>query len=108
MYIFQVDGFVIIVSPAPNHLREMAELIYEEFKPHTTNIVEKMTTLFEHGSTNRTTFTIDLKSAEDLLFLLKMTPYYWSTGLERLQNITNKNELSVTCDFNVDIFKVKT
>lgn len=106
--ILSKDGFVIIVSPAPNHLREMAELIYEEFKPHTTNIVEKMTTLFEHDSTNRTTFTIDLKSAEDLLFLLKMTPYYWSTGLERLQNITNKNELSVTCDFNVDIFKVKT
>lgn len=105
--ILSKQGYVIIVSPAPNHLREMAELIYEEFRPHTTNIVENMTTLFGHDSTNRTTFKIDLKSAEDLLFLLKMTPYYWSTGIERLENITNKSELSVTCDFNIDIFKLK-
>lgn len=99
------QGYVIIVSPAPNHLREMAELIYDTFRPHTSNIVKKMTPLFKHDSTKRTTFKINMKSAEDLLFLLKMTPYYWSTGIERLENITNKNELSVTCDFNIDIFK---
>ena len=64
-----------------------------------------MTSFFERDSTKRTTFKIDIKSAKDLLFLLKMTPYYWSTGLDRLENITNKNELSVTCDFNIDIFK---
>ena len=66
-----------------------------------------MISLFTHDSTNRTTFKIDLKSAKDLLFLLKMTPYYWSTGIERLENITNKSELSITCDFNIDIFKKK-
>lgn len=103
--ILSKQGFVIIVSPAPNHLREMAELIYDTFRPHTNNVVEKMMPLFEHDSTKRTTFKIDIKSAEELLFLLKMTPYYWSTGIERLENITNKNELSVTCDFNIDIFK---
>ncbi|MFT5915440.1 MAG: 23S rRNA (guanine745-N1)-methyltransferase [Bacteroidia bacterium] len=99
------QGYAIVVSPAPNHLREMAELIYETFRPHTTNVVEKMTADFQHDSTNRTTFRIDIKNAENLLSLLKMTPYYWSTGIERLENITNKNELSVTCDFNIDIFK---
>lgn len=98
------QGYVIIVSPAPNHLREMAELIYDTFRPHTSNIVKKMTPLFKHDSTKRTTFKINMKSAEDLLFLLKMTPYYWSTGIERLENITNKNELSISCDFNIDIF----
>jgi 23S rRNA (guanine745-N1)-methyltransferase len=105
--ILSKEGYVVIVSPAPNHLREMAELIYEEFRPHSTKIVEKMTAKFEHNTTTRATFTIDIKSAEDLLFLLKMTPYYWSTGIERLENITTKSELSVTCDFNIDIFKLK-
>ena len=103
--ILSKQGYVVIVSPASDHLREIAELIYDVFRPHTTNIVEKMTSFFEHDSTKRTTFKIDIKSAKDLLFLLKMTPYYWSTGLDRLENITNKNELSVTCDFNIDIFK---
>ena len=103
--ILSKQGYAIIVSPAPNHLREMAELIYDTFRPHTTNIVEKMTSTFEHHSTKRSTFKIEIKSAEALLVLLKMTPYYWSTGIERLENITNKSEISVTCDFNIDIFK---
>jgi 23S rRNA (guanine745-N1)-methyltransferase len=102
--ILSKQGYVIIVSPASNHLREIAELIYDTFRPHTTNIVEKMTAVFKHDITKRTTFKIDVKSAEALLSLLKMTPYYWSTGIERLENITNKNELSVTCDFNIDVF----
>ncbi|MEQ8623340.1 MAG: methyltransferase domain-containing protein [Vicingaceae bacterium] len=103
--ILSKQGHVIVVSPAPNHLREIAELIYDSFNPHTTNIVEKMTPLFKHEFTKRTSFKIELKSAEDLLQLLKMTPYYWSTGKERLEKITKKNELSVSCDFNIDIFK---
>ena len=103
--ILSIEGYAIVVTPAPNHLREMAELIYETFKPHTVNAEEKMTTEFEHILNERTTFTIDIKNAADLLSLLKMTPYYWSTGIERLANITSKDELSVTCDFNIDIFK---
>ena len=102
--ILSQQGYVIIVSPASNHLREIAELIYDTFRPHTTNVVENMTSLFKHETTKRTTFKIDIENAEEVLFLLKMTPYYWSTGVERLENITNKNELSVTCDFNIDIF----
>lgn len=102
--IISKQGYVIVVSPASGHLREIAELIYDTFKPHTTTVVEKMTSLFKHDTTKRTTFKIDLENAEAILSLLKMTPYYWSTGIERLENITNKNELSVTCDFNIDIF----
>lgn len=104
--ILSKQGYVIIVSPAANHLREMAELIYETFRPHTSSVVEKMIPIFKHDGTKRTTFKIDIQQAEDLLFLLKMTPYYWSTGIERLENITNKKKLTVTCDFNIDVFSI--
>jgi 23S rRNA (guanine745-N1)-methyltransferase len=100
------NGYVIVVSPASNHLRELAELIYENFKQHTSNIVENMTSVFKHDSRNKTTFKIEIKNSDDLLSLLKMTPYYWSTGIERLESITKLNKLTVTCDFNIDIFKL--
>ena len=103
--ILSQQGVVLVVSPASNHLREIAELIYDTFRPHSSNLVEKMMPEFEHHFSKRTTFKIELKNAKAILSLLKMTPYYWSTGIERLENITNKNELSVTCDFNIDIFK---
>ncbi|EDM44644.1 ribosomal RNA large subunit methyltransferase A [unidentified eubacterium SCB49] len=105
--ILSSKGYAIVVSPASNHLNEMAALIYETVKPHTTTVVENMSVEFDHVLAERCTFTIAIKNAEDLLALLKMTPYYWSTGIERLENITNKNELSVTCDFNIDIFQKK-
>jgi 23S rRNA (guanine745-N1)-methyltransferase len=103
--ILTLQGVVIIVSPASNHLREMAELIYDNFKPHTTSVVEAMIPHFEHAFRERCTFQADIKNAEDVLSLLKMTPYYWSTAIERLEKITNKSALSVTCDFNIDVFK---
>tara|TARA_R110001592_G_scaffold237306_3_gene496148 strand:+ start:48413 stop:49213 length:801 start_codon:yes stop_codon:yes gene_type:complete len=103
--VLSAQGAAVVVSPASNHLREMAELIYENFKPHTSNVVDTLSTEFEHTATHRCTFTADIKNAEDVLSLLKMTPYYWSTGIERLENITNKSTLSVTCDFNIDVFK---
>lgn len=102
--ILSKQGKVIVVSPAPTHLKEIAELIYNEVKPHSTTLVEQMTSLFQHDENKRTTFTIDIKNGEDLLSLLKMTPYFWSTAEEKLEKITNKKELSVTCDFNIDVF----
>lgn len=100
-------GYIVIVSPAPNHLREVAELIYDTFKPHSTNIEEKMNHVFEHHLRKQTNFKIAIKNADELLFLLKMTPYYWSTGKERLENIINQSELLISCDFNIDIFSHK-
>ena len=102
--ILSTQGYAIVVSPAPNHLREIAELIYENFRPHTTNILEKMSASFQHLHRERISFKIEMGSAEEVLSLLKMTPYYWSTAEERLENITKKTELSVSCDFNIDIF----
>lgn len=104
--ILSAKGYVIIVSPAANHMIEIAELIYDTFKPHKSSVVEKMTTHFEHYASKNLSFKIDIHSSEDLQSLLKMTPYYWSTSGEQLENIIHKKELSVTCDFNVDVFKL--
>lgn len=105
--VLTANGAVIIVSPAPNHLREIAALIYDRVKPHSSNAIEKMSTHFTHAFSTRTTFHIALNSNEALLSLLKMTPYYWSTEPERLANLTSKNQLTVTCDFMVDVFRPK-
>ncbi len=99
------NGYVIIVSPAPNHMIEIAELIYDIFKPHKNNVVEKMSAHFEHLTSENVNFKIDISNSADLLSLLKMTPYYWSTAQNTLENITDKNELTVTCDFRIDVFK---
>lgn len=99
------NGFVVIVSPGPSHLKQLAELIYDNFKPHETNVVENMEPTFKHLFTKQTTFNIHITSVETLMVLLKMTPYYWSTSEEKLEKFANCNDINITCDFNISVFK---
>ena len=99
------DGYIIVVSPAENHLKELAELIYDNFRPHKEGIEEKMHNCFQTYCTKRTTFSIQLKEPETLLNLLKMTPYYWTASQERLEKLKRCEDISITCDFNIAVFK---
>ena len=101
------NGYLIIVSPGENHLKELAELIYDSFRPHQNNIVEQMPDSFNTVLCKRTTFKIQIKESAHLLMLLKMTPYYWNTSKESLEKINKCNDINITCDFNISIFKVK-
>lgn len=103
--ILKKEGYVVVVSPGVNHLKELAELIYDTFKPHQNNVSEKMTPTFKHLNTINTSFNITIKDSESLLTLLKMTPYYWSTSKEKLAHIENCKDITITCDFDISIFK---
>jgi 23S rRNA (guanine745-N1)-methyltransferase len=102
------DGYVVIVSPGENHLKELAELIYDSFRTHENNVIERMTPTFEHYATKKATFNIHITEVESLLILLKMTPYYWSTSKENLAKIEACKDINITCDFNISIFKHPT
>lgn len=99
------DGYLIVVSPGENHLKELAELIYDNFRAHENNVVEKMAPSLEHHATKKATFNIHITEVESLLILLKMTPYYWSTSKENLVKIESCKDITITCDFNISIFK---
>jgi len=102
------DGYIIIVSPGKNHLKELAELIYDKFRAHENNVVDKMTPAFVHYDTKKATFNIHITDVESLLILLKMTPYYWSTSKENFTKIESCKDITITCDFNISIFRHKT
>jgi len=83
----------------------LAELIYDNFREHENNVIEKMTPSLEYQTTKKATFNIHITDVESLLILLKMTPYYWSTSKENLTKIESCNDINITCDFNISIFK---
>jgi 23S rRNA (guanine745-N1)-methyltransferase len=101
------NGYLIIVSPGENHMKQLAELIYDSFRPHEYNIIEKIGESFSHNSTHKKTFDIEINDSDMLQNLLKMTPYYWNTSKEGQEKIENCNSISITCDFNITVFKQK-
>ena len=98
-------GYLVIVSPGKNHMKQLAELIYDSFRPHEYNIIEKTGEPFSHSSTHRKTFEIEINNSGMLQNLLKMTPYYWNTSKEGQEKIKNCNAITITCDFNITVFK---
>ena len=103
--ILKNEGYLIVVSPAENHMKQLAELIYDSFRPHEHKIVEEMPDFFDHFLSKRTTFDIEIKSSETLQALHKMTPYYYNTSKEGQEKVVNCNNIKITCDFHISVFK---
>ncbi len=100
------NGALLIVSPAENHMKEIAELVYDEFRPHERTILDKIPDAFVKVKAERCSFKLELTDNESLVNLLKMTPYYWSASEKQVANFQTIQTISVTCDFNITVFGI--
>lgn len=104
--VLAVNGKLLIVSPAENHLKEIAELVYDEFRPHEKTILDKVPEPFHQIAKKHCRFVLHLEGTNAILNLLKMTPYYWSASEKQLANFETIQQMEVTCDFNITVFEV--
>ena len=98
-------GILIAVGPATNHLKALAEHVYDQFKPHQNGfaILDK-SPLFE----NIDTLQIEQESTitgEDIFNLLTMTPYYWSASEEKQQAIKKLETLTTPLAFQIKLYR---
>jgi 23S rRNA (guanine745-N1)-methyltransferase len=95
---------IIMVGPAEEHLKELTAHIYDEVLPHKGNYSvlddEKAFTLKEQIEIKE---EISVKK-EDILDLLRMTPYYWQTTVEIKENILALDELKTTIHFYIRVY----
>ncbi len=97
-------GRLMMVDPAPDHLHELKQLIYDEVKdkPASLPVSDTWTLVTEE----RVTFGVELTSREVIHDLLGMTPHLYrasSAGRERAEALTS---LTVTVDVWLRVFKV--
>jgi len=102
--VLKEEGFVLVVSAGPNHLKELALMVYDKFKPHSYTPETQLDRYFKLVELQDMQFTLDLKDQSEILSLLKMTPYYWNTVKAKLENIAALESLPVTCDFKLSLF----
>jgi 23S rRNA (guanine745-N1)-methyltransferase len=74
--VLQKDGIWIQVNPAPDHLSELKEMVYDKPEPHKVDdLVEDGFTLLKQSQIS---FTVTLNTPDERNNLLMMTPYYWT------------------------------
>ncbi|MFT6330275.1 MAG: 23S rRNA (guanine745-N1)-methyltransferase [Bermanella sp.] len=100
--ILHSNGVLITVDPAPKHLFELKEIVYE--KPEFHQKHSAVLTGFEIIQQHHIGFSVSLNSAEVRLALLKMTPFYWKTN-DTQRALIQTRLMQVTADFVITVWQ---
>lgn len=80
--VLRPGGLLVVVTPGPDHLRQLKAMVYDAPRPHVDDDVVPV-----EGSLVPVRFTVDLAEPRLRRALLEMTPYWWSTTEERRARI---------------------
>jgi 23S rRNA (guanine745-N1)-methyltransferase len=103
--ILRPGGYYIKVIPTGDHMKQVAELVYDDFIPHQSSIQKdfKSDTTFQILKVETVKKTIFLAD-KDLLNFISMTPYLYKFKQDQLASL---KELSVTISFEIIMWKYK-
>ena len=99
------NGYLICVTTGEEHLIELRRYLYDEIKP---SFFAPEKTLAEHftlASKHQVKYQNTLSSQKQIQDLLLMTPHQWRARAENRETLLKLNELEVTVDAQVSIFK---
>lgn len=102
--IIRPEGYYIYVVPAAGHLWELKQVLYDE--PYLNAGENIPYDGFEYDRVVPVTFSM-LLGQKALADLFRMTPYYWKTPKAGAERLARLEELEVTADFRIHVFRRK-
>ena len=96
------NGFLVNVTPAPRHLWQLREFIYDSVTPHDT--ADTCFDGFEKISSEQLSYIIE-PTPENRLNLLQMTHFAWKANETIIEAIFNVPQLSIELDFMISIYQ---
>ncbi|MDO7244909.1 methyltransferase domain-containing protein [Acinetobacter pittii] len=99
------DGYLIVVTPACEHLYAMREALFEQVNPHTPEkFVEQLQDLFELKQEQiiDAPFVLDQQALKNLI---AMTPYAYKASPERRSQLEQQSQLEITASFQIYVFQ---
>ncbi|MBR3816007.1 MAG: methyltransferase domain-containing protein [Clostridia bacterium] len=101
--IIKNDGIIITTVAGENHLFEIKEILYDT--PYKNDEMPPETDSLKLTEKIKVTDKIHLSSKEDIDALFRMTPYYYRTSEKDKQKLLSYEELEVTVDFAIFVYK---
>lgn len=99
------DGYLIVVTPASEHLYAMREALFEQVNPHTPEkFVDQLQDLFELKQEQiiNAPFVLDQQALKNLI---AMTPYAYKASPERRLQLEQQSQLEVMASFQIYVFQ---
>ncbi len=101
--VLRPTGILITVTPAPEHLQELKQLIYSEVKLHP--LKEEQLPQFKLLDESHLNYAMPL-AGEEAFVLLQMTPFAWRASEEVKQELKRSGIKNYTADFMVRVYQL--
>jgi 23S rRNA (guanine745-N1)-methyltransferase len=105
--VIKQDGLFICVNTGEKHLIELREKLYEEITKAEFDPVKNMGEDFELVDHQQVSYQNTLSSQQQIQDLLLMTPHNWRTKADKKEALVSLEELTVTIDAQIHVFKAK-
>lgn len=101
--VLSAKGYLLTVTPAEKHLFELKELIYEKANFHDVEKLPIKALSLVHQEI--LTYEMNLKTGNDTLNLLSMTPFAFKASEELKQQLAQKNNFICHADFQIRLYQ---
>ena len=106
--VIKQDGYFICVNTGEKHLIELREKLYDQITKVEFDPIKNMGENFELIDHQQVSYQNTLNSQQQIQDLLLMTPHNWRTKAENKESLSTLEELTVTIDAQIHVFKAKT
>lgn len=96
-------GYLITVTPAPRHLFELREKIYEKVKNHQSE--NETPAGFSKIKQINLNYPLQIDDPKVLQDLINMTPFAWKFNKQTMQGLLTEKKWQIECDFNIEVYR---
>lgn len=106
--VLKQDGYLLVVTPATEHLYAMRDALFDEVNPHEPNkFVDQLSQNFELIRDLVVDAPMILRQ-QDLKNLIAMTPYAYKAKVELRAALEEKDTFELKAQFQIYLFKKKS
>lgn len=104
--IIKADGYLMTVTPAPRHLYELREKIYEKVNAHASE--SETPSGFKKIQQIKLNYMLQIEEEKILKALVQMTPFAWKFTPQAMQSLLAEKKWAIECDFNIEVYQKST
>lgn len=96
-------GYLITVTPAPRHLFQLREKIYEQVNDHAEENLAPCG--FNKIKQINLNYLLTIDSPTIVQNLINMTPFAWKFNEQKMEDLLMGKHWQIECDFNIEIYQ---
>jgi len=96
-------GYLITVTPAPRHLFQLREKIYQQVNEHAEdNSAPSGFNKIEQLNLN---YRLSIDNPQAVQDLINMTPFAWKFNQQKMLDLLAEKTWEIECDFNIEVYQ---